>query len=428
MIIECIVSIIHISVTVVVMQNLSVYKQLITKNHDFQKLFAARLITLGGDWLLTVPLLGIIYELTENPFITSLVLVVQSAPLFIFGSFGGYLADRYDRKIIISISEFVSGMVVVLILYAVNTENVAFILFSFSLLSVANSAYMPTSDAALPNVVSRENLAEANVLFFSSWGIMAGIGAGLGGFLTTVFSREVLFTVDFLSFFVSAILVFNIKKDLSEKNEVTNSIKQEVKFKDGINFVRNNNAIFYLIITKATFAISASGLLSLFTILSYDVYNTGDYGTGLMFGARGIGALIGPIIIRYFFGNTDGKLIKAIGPCIMAWGLCYFFIPLSSSLYITVFLLILAHSGGGCQWAFSAYGLQILTPDHLRGRISGMDYSFVFLSNTLSTLLMGFLATKFDVLLLFTIFPLTGLAFGFMWYVKTKSTWDKLHT
>ena len=338
MIIECIVSIIHISVTVVVMQNLSVYKQLITKNHNFQKLFAARLITLGGDWLLTVPLLGIIYELTENPFITSLVLVVQSAPLFIFGSFGGYLADRYDRKIIISISEFVSGMVVVLILYAVNTENVAFILFSFSLLSVANSAYMPTSDAALPNVVSRENLAEANVLFFSSWGIMAGIGAGLGGFLTTVFSREVLFTVDFLSFLVSAILVFNIKKDLSEKNEVTNSIKQEVKFRDGINFVRNNNAIFYLIITKATFAISASGLLSLFTILSYDVYNTGDYGTGLMFGARGIGALIGPIIIRYLFGNTNGKLIKAIGPCIMAWGLCYFFIPLSSSLYLTVFL------------------------------------------------------------------------------------------
>jgi MFS family permease len=246
------------------MQNLSVYKQLITKNHDFQKLFAARLITLGGDWLLTVPLLGIIYELTENPFITSLVLVVQSAPLFIFGSFGGYLADKYDRKIIISISEFVSGMVVVLILYAVNTENVPFILFSFSLLSVANSAYMPTSDAALPNVVSRENLAEANVLFFSSWGIMAGIGAGLGGFLTTVFSREVLFTVDFLSFFVSAILVFNIKKDLSEKNEVTNSIKQEVKFKDGINFVRNNNAIFYLIITKATFAISASALVTIY--------------------------------------------------------------------------------------------------------------------------------------------------------------------
>ena len=79
-------------------------------------------------------------------------------------------------------------------------------------------------------------------------------------------------------------------------------------------------------------------LLSLFTILSYDVYNTSDYGTDLMFGARGIGALIGPIIVRYFFGNTDGKLIKVIGPCIMAWGLCYFFIPLSSSLYLTVFL------------------------------------------------------------------------------------------
>ena len=41
---------------------------------------------------------------------------------------------------------------------------------------------MPTSDAALPNVVKKENLAEANVIFFSSWGVMAGLGAGLGGY------------------------------------------------------------------------------------------------------------------------------------------------------------------------------------------------------------------------------------------------------
>ena len=64
------------------MENFQKYRVLLTQNQNFRKLFAARLITLGGDWLLTVPLLGIIYELTENPFITSLVLVVQSAPLF----------------------------------------------------------------------------------------------------------------------------------------------------------------------------------------------------------------------------------------------------------------------------------------------------------------------------------------------------------
>ena len=126
------------------------------KTKTFENYLAARLITLGGDWLLTVPLLGIIYELTENPFITSLVLVVQSAPLFMLGSFGGYLADRFDRKKIIAISEFLSGMTVLLILYAVTTENVVFILFSFGLLSVVGSPYMPTSDAALPNVVKKE--------------------------------------------------------------------------------------------------------------------------------------------------------------------------------------------------------------------------------------------------------------------------------
>ena len=407
------------------MENLQKYITLITRNKDFQKLFAARLITLGGDWLLTVPLLGIIYDLTDNPFITSLVLVVQSAPLFILGSFGGYLADRYDRKKILAISEFLSGFVVLLILYAVTTENVVFILFSFGMLSVVGFSYMPTSDAALPNVVKKGNLAEANVIFFSSWGIMAGLGAGLGGYLTTVISRNMLFTIDFFSFLLSALIVFSIKKNLSEK-AIEDQNKEDISYKDGLKYASSRKEIFSLIITKATFSISASGLLSMFTVLSYDIYQAGDYGTGLMFGARGMGALVGPIVIRYFFGSSDGRLLNTIGLTIMAWGLFYFFIPFTLSLYLTVLLLFLGHAGGGSQWAFSTYGLQVLTPDRLRGRIAGIDYSLYFFMNTISTLMIGYLAKVYGVLFVFKLFPALGFLFGFFWYLSTRNIWKNL--
>jgi len=407
------------------MENFKKYKVLLTENKNFRKLFAARLITLGGDWLLTVPLLGIIYGLTENPFITSLVLVVQSAPLFILGSFGGYLADKYNRKKIIAISEFLSGLTVLLILYAVTTENVVFILISFGMLSVVGSPYMPTSDAALPNVVKKENLAEANVIFFSSWGVMAGIGAGIGGYLTTVISRNMLFAIDSLSFVLSALIVYSIKKNLSEDSQI-NEKNKSITYVEGIKYAASRKDVFSLIITKGTFSISASGLLSLFTVLSYDIYKTGDFGTGLMFGARGIGALVGPIAIRYFFGDSDGKLLNTIGLTIMVWGLFYFFIPFSVSLYLTVFLLVLAHCGGGSQWAFSTYGLQILTPDRLRGRISGIDYSFNFLMNTISTLMIGYLASIYGVLFVYRLFPVLGFIFGLTWYLTTRKFWKKL--
>ena len=407
------------------MENFKKYKVLLKENQNFRKLFAARLITLGGDWLLTVPLLGIIYGLTENPFITSLVLVVQSAPLFILGSFGGYLADKYNRKKIIAISEFLSGLTVLLILYAVTTENVLFILFSFGMLSVVGSPYMPTSDAALPNVVKKENLAEANVIFFSSWGVMAGIGAGIGGYLTTVISRNMLFAIDSLSFVLSALIVYSIKKNLSEDSEI-NEKNKNITYVEGIKYAASKKDVFSLIITKGTFSISASGLLSLFTVLSYDIYKTGDFGTGLMFGARGVGALVGPITIRYFFGDSDGKLLNTIGLTIMVWGLFYFFIPFSVSLYLTVFLLVLAHCGGGSQWAFSTYGLQILTPDKLRGRISGIDYSFNFLMNTVSTLMIGYLASIYGVLFVYKLFPVLGFIFGLTWYLSTRNIWNNL--
>ena len=56
------------------MDNFEKYTFLLTKNKDFQKLFYAKFITYMGDWFLTVPLLSIIYELTNSPLITSIVL------------------------------------------------------------------------------------------------------------------------------------------------------------------------------------------------------------------------------------------------------------------------------------------------------------------------------------------------------------------
>ena len=407
------------------MKNFEKYSYLLSKNKDFQKLFYAKFITYMGDWFLTVPLLSIIYEITNSPLITSIVLVVQSAPYVILGSFGGFLADKFDRKVVISISEFLSGCAVLLIMYSVSTENVIFILLSFSLLGVVNCAYMPASDAALPNVVSRDNLPEANVLNFSTWGIAAGLGAGLGGFLSEFLSRNQLFTINFLSFMFSAFLVFLIKTNLSE-NILSTSKNEKVKFKDGLNFVLSDKKIFYLTITKGMFGISAAGLLSLFTILSLEVYDTGDLGAGLMWSARGIGAFIGPVMFRYLFGKTDQKLLSTIGPSIMIWGIFYFLIPFSPTLYVTTILLVLAHCGGGAQWAFSSYGIQILTPDNIRGRIAGLDYSFYFLMFTISNLIIGYLATKYDVMTLFTVFPALGFSVGFFWFLRTRSFWKTI--
>ena len=176
------------------------------------------------------------------------------------------------------------------------------------------------------------------------------------------------------------------------------------------------------------FGISAAGLLSLFTILSLDIYDTGDFGAGLMWSARGVGAFIGPVMFRYFFGKTDQRLLSTIGPCIMIWGIFYFLIPFSPSLYITTLLLVLGHCGGGVQWAFSSYGIQILTPDNIRGRIAGLDYSFYFLMFTNSNLIIGYLATRYDVLTLYKIFPTLGFCVGLFWFIRTRSFWKTVES
>ena len=89
-----------------------------------------------------------------------------------------------------------------------------------------------------------------------------------------------LFAIDSLSFVLSALIVFSINKNLSEKS-VNKKKDEDISYKEGLKYAASKKEIFSLIITKATFSISASGLLSLFTILSYDIYKTETLVQGL---------------------------------------------------------------------------------------------------------------------------------------------------
>ena len=118
----------------------------------------------------------------------------------------------------------------------------------------------------------------------------------------------------------------------------------------------------------------------------------------------------GDIDIHYIDENSDKQETILLMHGNPTWGYLY----RKMSLYLTVLLLILGHSGGGSQWAFSTYGLQVLTPDRLRGRIAGIDYSLYFLMNTISTLMIGYLAISLKELLqasqqLLKIYQLKGI-------------------
>ncbi len=401
------------------------YRTLLRDNPDFRRLYGAQLISFAGDWFLTVPVLGLVLDLTGSAIATSAVFVAATLPIFLLSPITGAVADRFDRRKIM-IAADVGRAVAVLGLLLVDdlrSPALAFTVVAFE--SVGAAFFFPASQSALPNLVDDADLARANVLLGSAWGTMAAVGAALGGVIADLFSRDVAFGVDAVSFLVSAVLVARVRRSFAEQRDPQQRTKFLPAVKEAIAFARTHPAVAALLTSKSGFGLVA-GAIALFPLISIELFDAGDAGTGILFGARGLGALVGPFLVRRWFGASDRRLVGTIGYSIAFWGIAYLALSQAPTLALAAVAVALAHMGGGNQWAMSTYGLQVTTPDAVRGRIMSADFGLVTLAISTSFLTAGLLASAFGVEPVVAGSGALGLVFGLTWAARTRRHWDHL--
>src|SRR5262249_60728522 len=92
-------------------------------------------------------------------------------------------------------------------------------------------------------------------------------------------------------------------------------------------------------------------------------------GIGVLYGARGIGAAIGPIGIRWLLGQDAKTLRRVIGPAFFVVGGFYIGLAGAPTLFLAALAVLFAHVGGSILWVFSTVLLQMEVPDRFRGRV-----------------------------------------------------------
>lgn len=407
------------------MRTLSVYWNLLRHNADFRKLYVARLISFGGDWFLVVPLVGLVYEASNSAFAAASVIAVQALPALLLAPVTGTMADRFDRKKILVAADIIRACLVLSLLAADSFGGIWFPLTIMALDGAGAAFFYPASGAALPNVVPAEDLAPANVLMSSAWGAMAAIGAGLGGVVAAVVSRDAAFVVNGISFIVSAILIARISVSLQEKAR-TATTRMFDSVRDALAYARDHKRVAALLTAKSVHALTSGGAVGLFAVVSFVLFDTGDGGTGLLFGARGVGNLVGPIIAFKLVGGNQRRTFGSIGYAMALWGAAYLFVGVAPTLALAGLGVCIGHMGGGTQFAFSTYGLQEFSPDQIRGRIFALDFGLATLAIAVSSLAVGALAEVFTVRSLLLGLGASGVVFGLAWTFLTASMWADL--
>jgi len=398
------------------------YWRLLRTNRDFRNLYFATLISFGGDWFLTVALLDLVLQLTGSATLASLLLLCQSLPVFLFTPHAGHLIDRIDRRKLMIAVDVLRAVACLLPLFVRTPAMLPFAYAGVILISIGSAYFEPASQAALPNIVRDDELAAANVLMGSTWGTMLAAGAAIGGAVTMLLGRDASFVIDALSFLGSAALLWSIRGRFAEErglHHVQPPLLESMR--ETVRFAREQPRVLGLLTVKGGYGLGA-GVTAMLSVFGREVFQAGALGIGLLYAGRGVGALLGPFLLRGAI-RTDDARYRAIAWCVLAFGAGYAGLALSRTLTMGVAAIIFAHLGGGAAWQISTYGLQRETPDWIRGRVFSADYGFVTLTMAVSGLFAGIASDKFGPTAATLGTASVCVLFGIVWAYWTWRLW-----
>lgn len=374
---------------------MSPYLALLRTNRNFRLLYIGQTISQLGDWFNTVAVYALLLDLTGSATAVAWMLIVQMLPIALVGPVAGVVVDRLNRRRIMIAADVLRGCLIVGLVF-IRTADQIWIAYAVTAVTVAAQAFFePARTATIPNLTSAEELLPANALSSATWSAMLAIGASLGGLVSAAFGRNVAFIVNALSFFASALFIAATRYDATPaRRPPLRGLVQLTGIPDlvdGLRYIRRHSHVAALMLVKAGWGAGA-GILLLLTIFGQRVFPIGASsaaGIGVLYGARGIGAALGPIMLRWILGQKPAALRRTIGPAYFMIGLFYAALAGARVLPVAALCVLCAHFGGSILWVFSTVLLQMEVPDEFRGRVFAAELALVTLTSSISSYCTG---------------------------------------
>jgi MFS family permease len=364
----------------------------ILQNKSLKLLLISRISTVIASQMLTIAVGWQIYSLTEDPFYLGLVGLMQFLPMFLLTLIVGHVADRYDRRRIISISEIMGSIgVFVLALGSYNglitKERILIVIF---FIGITNAFQGPSMQALVPNIVDKKDFPKAAALVASATQFAVIIGPGLGGVLYS-FGPMVVYSIAGTLALLTCILInfISVKTEQSKAEPAT--IKSLFA---GISFIKRKPIILGAI-SLDLFAVLFGGATALLPVYASQILIIGPFGLGLLRSAPAVGALLISIILaRKPLSRNVGKTMFV---SVIFFGLSTIVFAISTSFILSMAVLFLLGATDMISVVIRSTLVQMETPDNMRGRVSSVNSMFIGTSNQLGEFESGLTASLFGI-------------------------------
>lgn len=331
-----------------------------------------------------------LYEITSDPLVLGLVGLFVALPYISVTLFGGYLADKYDKRVISQIC-FVIVILCSIALYFGTHKTYGFekgfhpnlIYITVFAYGLARGFYSPAWSSLKPFLVKKEHYANSATWSTQFWQTGLIVGPAISGFLYAYLglSNSILLVISLLTL----VLLFStqIKRRAAAIMQKGNVIKS---LTEGFSFVYKNKILYYSILLDML-SVLFGGVIAILPVFAKDILMVGAEGLGVLKAAPGLGAVITMFFLAYY--NPTHNAWRNMLFAVAGFGVATLFFALSVNFYLSIFALFLTGAFDSVSVVIRSTILQTLPPDEMRGRVTAVNGVFVSTSNELGAFESG---------------------------------------
>jgi len=347
------------------------YRALLHGNRDFRTLWLGEIVSFLGDWFNTIALYTIVQELSGKGMAVAGILVGKTLPVFLVAPVAGPLVDRWNRRTLLVASDLVRAVLVVGLIVAHRAGNLPLLYACHVLTVAATGVFFPARSAAIPQIVKKEELGAANALSGGTWSVMLAFGAALGGWVTAAAGTDASLALDALTFLVSGALLSTLPRLPAPGADA----HHDRSFGAGLRHLAARRSTLALASLKPMMALGGGALL-LIPVFGTTVFpgQGGPAWVGALYGARGLGALLGSVGLIRLFGESSGTMRVVILGAFPVAGLAYLALARVSSLVEAAAAFFVAAVASGATWVMSGTLLQREGDPRFLGRVFSVEF------------------------------------------------------
>ena len=362
------------------------------RHRGFRLLWMATLLSSTARWADMVVVGWLTLELTDSPLMVGIVAGSKMAG-YIAAPFMGVVADRMDRRLLLIIAAVVNLAVAAIMLLLFVTGWLA--LWHVIALALVSSLTWamdnPARNALVPDLVEKEDLANAIALNAVAVEMTVVIGPALGGLLIPVFGMGGAYGL-ITGIFVADVVVLLRMKAAKQSTQMVHESPAKSLI-GGLKYVWGNHTVLVLLVIAFLLNLLAAPYrYSFLPLFARYILDAGATGYGMLTAMAGVGALLAGLWIVYL-GNYKGKG-KLLVWSSFAWPASLLLFALSTSYSVSLALVFFAGLTQAIAWTVIATLILSNTIQPMRGRVMGLR-SGVVISLPIGNLLAGAVAERF---------------------------------